>query len=485
MPRVSFIIIWVITALILPLFSFADINANDTTILGLEKIPDHSVVIVKSVEFKGNQVTRDFVLFRELEFLKGDTLKGIVFKNILVKSRKNLLNTSLFNFVTMYVNVEESEGYLTAGISVRFIERWYVWPFPILEFADRNFNVWWKSKNFERVNYGFFLNWENFRGRKEKLSTLVRFGYEEKINFTYEIPYINKKKTLGLGFGVEWAKNHEIAFKTLNNTLEYYNSETSYPLRKFSTWAEVTYRPDIHNSYLLSMKFNHFAIADTVFELNPDFVLNNRSGQNFFSLYFKYKSDFRDFNAYPLNGYYFDLIANKYGLGLIARNDIFLFNIQSTFRKYWKFSERWYLASLLTAQFSSRQKIPYLTQGGLGYGRYFVRGYEYYVINGQDFGFGRSNLKFALIPTKVFDLSFIPTQKFSRVHFAAYLNFFFDYGYVYDRFYSADNPLTGVFLYSTGLGLDLVTYYDIIFRIEYTVNKLNERGFFIHFMAPV
>ena len=40
------------------------------------------------------------------------------------------------------------------------------------------------------------------------------------------------------------------------------------------------------------------------------------------------------------------------------------------------------------------------------------------------------------------------------------------------------------FLYGYGLGLDFVTYYDIVFRVEFSANKFGETGLFLHFNAP-
>lgn len=159
--------------------------------------------------------------------------------------------------------------------------------------------------------------------------------------------------------------------------------------------------------------------------------------------------------------------------------------LESTFRKYWQLAKRWYFASLITAKFSSDKFIPYFIQEGLGYGRKFVRGYEYYVVDGQQYGLMRSNIKFAIIPTRVFNLKFIPTEKFSKIHLAMYLNAFFDSGYVQDLRNTYHNNLPNHFLYGYGLGLDLVTYYDVVIRFEVSTNKMHETGFFMHFMAPI
>jgi len=50
---------------------------------------------------------------------------------------------------------------------------------------------------------------------------------------------------------------------------------------------------------------------------------------------------------------------------------------------------------------------------------------------------------------------------------------------------SPENPLNGKFLAGAGLGVDFVTYYDKVFRVEYTLNAEGESGFFLHFMAAI
>jgi hypothetical protein len=74
---------------------------------------------------------------------------------------------------------------------------------------------------------------------------------------------------------------------------------------------------------------------------------------------------------------------------------------------------------------------------------------------------------------------------FSTFHFAFYLNAFFDVGYVEDDIYNMQNPLANSILNGYGIGLDLVTIYDYVFRMELTRNDLGETGFFLHFRQPI
>ena len=51
--------------------------------------------------------------------------------------------------------------------------------------------------------------------------------------------------------------------------------------------------------------------------------------------------------------------------------------------------------------------------------------------------------------------------------------------YEYDN-----NSLVNDFLYSTGIGFDLVTYYDQVYRLEFTLNSLGKTGIFLHLETP-
>ena len=70
-------------------------------------------------------------------------------------------------------------------------------------------------------------------------------------------------------------------------------------------------------------------------------------------------------------------------------------------------------------------------------------------------------------------------------HASVFLNLFFDAGYVYDAYYFLKNPLANQVVYSGGLGLDLVMFYDKVLRLEVALNKQQQAGFFIHFIQPI
>jgi hypothetical protein len=78
----------------------------------------------------------------------------------------------------------------------------------------------------------------------------------------------------------------------------------------------------------------------------------------------------------------------------------------------------------------------------------------------------------------------IPWEPFRTLHLAVYLNAFADQGYVWDDRYASGNFLANRWQQGYGLGIDLVTSYDQVLRVEYAVNALSETAFYLHFSQP-
>jgi outer membrane protein assembly factor BamA len=445
------------------------------------------LVVVNEISYLGNKITKERIISRELMITAGDKLTYSELEKRLEKSRENLMNTSLFNFVK-YETISAGGTPDELNVVFNFTERWYVWPWPILEFADRNFNAWWtENRDLSRVSYGVALKWENFRGRRETLAVTAKFGYNELYGFEYTIPYLNKKETLGLGVGAFYGRTKEVAVVNLDNKLEYYKNDDDYVLDGVVSFLSLIYRKKIYNTHTLQLGYNITSFDDTLNVINPQYSIDGKTELQYLSLSYKYKSDHRDQKAYPLQGYYFDFEIVKRGFGVLDNGGLDVFYVLTTFRTFSKLGKRWYFSSGLNSKFSNDATQPFFMDEAIGYGRDIVRGYEYYVVHGKNFGIFKSNLKFALLPTREFNINFIKSQKFSEVHYAFYLNAFFDMGFV-DNFNpqpELGNTLENSLLIGYGIGLDFVTYYDLVFRFEYSFNRLNEHGLFLHFTAPI
>lgn len=457
---------------------------NDST-----PAPTH--LIIKKIVLIGNKQTVDRILYRELIFNTGDTLRIDNLQIAFLRSTENLMNTLLFNKVDIQ-HVAGTEGIHQSGDSVYqgievyvFVaERWYIFPAPVFELADRNFNVWWETKDFSRVVYGGYLYWNNFRGRNETLVLGLKLGYTQEVAISYSIPYINHRQKDGLAISYHYSRNHETWYRTYDNRLDFLKEDPAFVKREWQAGLQYSHRQAIYNTYYISVNERFTTVSDSIALLNQDYFLKGETQQRYTSLRFLYKHDQRDNINYPLVGNYFDFELMKNGLD-IFNDDVNFLYFTAQYKRFWKLWNRFYLAGGVKGKFSSPDKQPYYNTRALGYGNEYLRGYEFYVVDGQKYALFKTDFKFELLPVHYLHAGLIPSEKFSSIPYSFYLNLYADYGYVQDKYYALYNPLTNSNLYSFGGGIDFATYYNFVLRVEYSINKFGEKGIFIHFNAPI
>ena len=460
---------------------FLDVSAqipDDLSGAGKSSAND-SLLVVGNIHLLGNKITRDKIILRELEFTPGDTLTRTSLEELITRSQQNLMNRSIFNFV----NITPVAVMDKLDMEVSVTERWYIWPIPIINTAGRNINAWWESRDFGRLNYGVDLRVENFRGRLEKLNILVQMGFDQKVEANWTIPYLTKRQFLGLGIGGGMQWNREVIYATYENKPLFYEPASGFAREYAFGELKVTLRPKFNflHSFTLGYHFNRF--QDSLFALNPGYAPNG-GDTDYFAFSYLYKHDFRDYKPYPLTGYYFDLGLSRFGPG-VKNNDVSFWSFSVTLDQYLQIYKRWYFAYSISGWLSSSDEIPYFLTPAFGYLGMEVRGYELYLINGQKFGLFKSNFKFEIVPMTVKRIKAIKTEKFGKIFYALYANLFFDAGFASDKQFSEDNPLTNQLLYGYGLGIDFVTYYDLVIRFEFALNKQGNYGFFLNLVAPI
>lgn len=456
---------------------------------GLYAQPDSTTggIKVGKIELSGNKKTRESIINRELLIKNGEIYFADEFSKRVNQSRLNLLNTSLFNFVTIDTLLfDDGVTTPTMNIKISLLERWFIWPVPIIQITDRNFNTWWQTRDFTRINYGLDIKWYNFTGRMDELDAIVQFGKNHQLSLAYQNPYIDKEKHFGLGFEAGYKNNRETGYLTRDDKLMFAFVPEGLSTEKYFS-ISGKYRKNIFTSHQVMAGFRSFTFTDSLLLLNPDFSYPRIDAPDFLYLYYKLKIDHRDIQYYPLKGWYADLELNKSGLGFAFEKPVNIAWAKTTTRYYAQIARRWYTGISFIGKVSSDAWQPYFQIQGLGYGRDYVRGYEYNVIDGKHYGLLRSNIKFALVPEQTRNIGFIPTPKFGLIHYAFYITAFADAAYVWQPQWIGqfNNVLPETLLASAGLGIDLVTYYDKVVRIEYAMNKSGKSGIFIHFIAGI
>lgn len=433
---------------------------------------------IRSIQIEGLKTTKEATVLRELSFYVGQQVSFQELHTLLEDNKSNLLNQWLFNFVDFTPIIQANQ----VDILLKVTERWYVWPYPVFEISERNFNVFWDSlrqsnfQDFSRLNYGVFLNWYNFRGRNELLKIKYRKGYKEHYLFEYDIPYLNEARTWGAIFKTELFRMQKFHYQTDSHQLLYTQTgENLFKEQKLS--LALQYKPGIHSTHKIEIEGNKMSTQYAV--NNPSFFPTEGLSFQYARFNYHFIQEKRDYKEYPLNGSMHELSIESFrGLGNTYRN----FSVTAKAEHHKQLHPRWSIGNSIKAKASWKDETPYMLKQGFGFDDY-LRGYEYYVIDGSQFALTKTALKWTLLPTTEFNLPIIPFEQFSKTHFSIYFSIFADMGFVYNQDVT-NNPLNNEFLMSQGFSIDVVSYYDKLIRLECSRNHMGETGFFIHFSNP-
>jgi outer membrane protein assembly factor BamA len=451
---------------------------------GRELLSSDSLV-VREILIEGNNVTNKKVIYRELDFVINETVLRDRVERKRQISINNLTKTSLFNFVE--INAKETPGN-NLIIEVKLTERWYIWPYVYLNQTDTNFSEWWRTKDLDKLEYGIGIKINNFRGQGENVLLNYHIGNFTRYELDYKGIYIDKAKRHSLSVLASYAAQNIVPWNIELNR-QVLLKKTDKLLNSTDLSIKYSYRRGYFNTHSIEFGYSDFKTADTIYSLNPYYSGLNEHGQRYFYLRYEFTRDIRDSRIYPKTGYLFVAGINKKGLGIVP-DEYNSIDLNLRFYSYWKLRNRFYLASGVWYSSNFTNNYVFFLQTGLGYLQ-FVRGYEYYVVNGSNALLFKNLVKYELLTQKVINLNIWPIRRlyqFNRIPLEIYANVFCDAGYVSDKFkmYRVyGNNLVNKLMYSTGVGIDFITYYDKVLRFDYSLNAMGESGLFIHWKAAI
>lgn len=447
-------------------------------------------VIVKNIFVEGNRKTKARLIIRELTFKAGDTIPLSKFGKLLDDNRLRIMNTNLFNVAQLNVKNWKSGDLPVDEVSIviTVVENFFVYPVPIFGLADRNFNVWWKEQNhaLSRTNYGFSLMHVNTTGQRDPLTATIQGGYTKRLGLSYELPYVNKKQTMGIFFSGNYGVNRELPILTRNNKLIFYRDTSKFVFENVGATVGMTITPGLLSRHVISMSYSQQAIDTGILRKNQDYYLDNRAQQRYFVLNYSFSHDTRDMRPYPLKGHLASVGVVK--AGFLPSDDVNALIVSAKWAQFGRITKKLSyetVAKVRTALIRGQQ--PYTFTHGLGYGSDYLRGYEYYVVDGLDYGLLKNSLHFELFD-KTFDLSkylkWNILKGFRSFPLKCYLSGNFDLAQARSpEILAKTNPLNNRTIYSGGLGLDIVAYYSWVWQIQYSWNDLGEKGLFFHYKA--
>jgi outer membrane protein assembly factor BamA len=428
-------------------------------------------VVVKNVVISGNKKTKEKIILRELAIHAGDTLFKNQVDSLLEVDRQKLANRNLFNEVKLSLRPKTTSE---ADLIVEVTERWFYFPGLDVSWADRNFNEWWYTYNHDikRLKYGIYTGIDNLTGNADNLNVALVFGFLRQYGIKYTRPYINAAQKTGLEFRANYSTFNNIQYQTVEDRFEKF--QRFEPVRKsFAGHIAITRRTGFYLNQTLALGYNQNSIADSVAILNPDYFLKGQTKQQYFSLNYTLRYDRRDNINYPLKGYLINLQAVK--MGLLPTDNINMAYFLGGITYFKPLAKKLFLATSLRARVSFPKNQPYFQRQTTGFGiqNDLVRGYEQYIIDGQSFAMLKNNLRYRILD-RSFDLNFMPKQ-FQKFPLTLYLRTSGDIGYV-----SNNNPaatkskLSNKPLLGGGIGIDIVTWYNIVLQMSYYGNQMNE-----------
>jgi outer membrane protein assembly factor BamA len=432
-------------------------------------------IIIGAIKITGNRHTKSYIIAREIPFKAGDTLLQSDLPTTFLQARNQVYNTNLFIEVNLD-SIPQPNGILQVNVSVK--ERWYIFPTPQFQLFDRSFNEWIKTYNadFNRVIYGVKFDHYNFSGRKDELKVFLLNGYSRNVSASYSAPYSNSKLTQGFALAAGYTQNREIGYKlNYNNKLLNY-TKPGFVRNNFNAAVGYLFRKGFFKTTNISLGVNYTSIDDSLLNVkyNPSFFNSNNSRQLIpdFAVNVRY-SNTNNVN-YPQTGVLYGYGISKRGLKF--KGDINNITLSGSFAKFFTHKHNFY--SII--QSSAILKLPFeqafINRRALGFGNLYLRGQEVYIIDGVaaavvKYTFSKKVGAFKVkVPFNIKSVPYIPFKFFAKTYT--------DVGYSYlSKKY--DSRLNNKFLYTGGFGLDIVTFYDIVIKLEYSFNQLGEKGLFL------
>jgi outer membrane protein assembly factor BamA len=436
-------------------------------------ISDNSLFTVGNIEIIGNKKTRAYIILREIPFKTGEEYPLQILVKKFEDARRQLMNTSLFHEVV--VALKKFDGY-KVDILVDVKERWYIFPVPYLRPVDRNLNQWLveQKARLDRVNYGAKILHNNVTGRNDKLRLYLVGGYTKQISLSYGRPYIDKNLKWGINFGFAVGKNREVNYNTIKDKQVFLKDNDNYIRSFLNTSIEATYRKNIKTSHGFGIRYMMEKVSDTIVALNPSYFKPGLKRIQFPQIYYNMTYYDLDYIPYPTKGYAAQVSASKTGMN----NVINVWQISAKGSGSWHTGPKTFFNVTAYGSIKAPFKQPYFTLRFLGYSDVFLQGYEYYVIDGVAGGYLKTTLTREMLH---FNIK-VPARKnkeVQRIPVRIFGKIYGNTGYVYNP-QPGENFLSNTMLYSGGIGIDILTFYDFTLKFEWTFNQLGQNGLFLH-----
>jgi outer membrane protein assembly factor BamA len=446
---------------------------------------DTTTVLIRHILLSGNKKTKPYIIYRELPFKEGDRLPVSELGAYLQKAHDLLMNTFLFIDVVPGVKGWK-DGALDVTLDVK--ERWYIFPIPYLKIIDRNFNQWWveEDHSLQRVDYGVHFSWYNITGRNDKVHVYAEGGYNRLLSVGYESPYLDSKLRQFLTLGGLYNNAKQVNFATDSNMQVFCPDTThlsdAFIHRTVQGSIGYVYRVGVTQRHTLRFAYTWEQLGDTINLLTRQFgyasyFQGGRTRIQYPELSYTYQYQNADYIPYPLKGVIAYLQLDAKGLGLTSQMELWSATLKGGY--YRPLIPRTYLSLEGEVIAKAGYTQPYVNAHLMGFGDMFLQGLEYYIVDGTFGALGKATVRREVL-NKRFRTIFNNSRLYDYLPIRIFLKAYADAGYVHNSGPEYGSFLNNRLLYTEGIGLDIVTIYDLQLKIEFSFNQLGKNGLFLH-----
>ena len=431
-------------------------------------------VRINSINIEGNDKTKKYIILRELPYHVGDHINKDSVSILNILSRQQLYNTSLFLTANVEAEYPIPKDSSIVNIHIQVKERWYFVPKPVFKWADRNFSQWWNEEhhNLNRVNYGIILSQKNATGNNDNFLLGIVSGYTQQNIIRYQLPYIDKKLKFGMGFGWQNYKQKEINYTTALDK-QIFIKTIGVVREGYRANVNFLYRPNLFEHHSLQLGFGKDALSDSGFLIQPLFLPNHSKSFSYADITLAFTKINFDYNAYPTKGSAVEFIAfQRFSPSAPLSSFQFRKIVAHSFSKQ---------NFMLVESNSIAKFIPnynYLDHRLLGYGNFQMNGLEYYVVDGNAASILKTSFHHSLGGFTV--KAPIKNKYLPDVKYDFWFRIFTHLGYVYSDHPLNTNRLSNTLIRTAGIGLDIISIYDFVLKIDYSVNQLGDKGVYLH-----
>lgn len=427
---------------------------------------------IDDVEIEGNKHTKEKVIFRELSFQIGETyaLSDLIHK--CGQARVQLLNTSLFLSVSVSIKSTKDSN---AVVLVTVRERAYFIPVPFVDIVGTSYSHWVKEEkmNLNKVKYGIKLNHKNISGLNDRLSLNLTGGYSKEVSLNYEgLPLDHDLKWM-FSFSFDKGQQRDLVYSTQNNKSVSLHSDNEFLYSYTNGNVSLSYRPAIKTKHIFGIAYHSEIFADTIASLNKSYLFAQNEVR-YPELYYTMQYTDVDFVPYPTRGYASEVQFSKKGF----KQPVNVWQLTTKTTAYYPLSTKNFLRFMAGTSVKLPFHQPFTQQQFIGSNDMEIQGYESYVIDGVAGGYLKASFHQRILDRN-YSIKLKHFPRLSLIPVKVYAKVFGNTGYIYNP-EPGTNFLNNKMLYSGGVGLDIVLFYDVTFRFEYSFNHIGENGLYLH-----